>query len=96
MIRSAAPWSSEMQAFSAMIYSSGQEYETSSRTTGEGGRCQNLEGGCQNSIARSVEYSRAGSKTDGAEPPVAAVSCGMGRGQCTSLGTLGPWCARRV
>ena len=56
------------RAFSAIINCSAQEYETSSTTHNEGDRCEKKDGGCQNNTTLSVEYSREGSKVNGANP----------------------------
>ena len=62
--------------------------------------CEKQEWGRQNSTiccCCSDEYSRVGSKIDGAaEPSVAAVSCGVEGLQFKSLRTPGPWYTRRV
>ena len=59
--------------FSAIINCSAQEYDTTSTTNDEGDHCEKLEGGCQNNTTLSVEYSREGSKADGANPPEAVL-----------------------
>lgn len=56
-------------AVSAIIYCSAQSYNTSSTTNDDGNHCKNEEGGSPNNIPFYVEYSRVGSKTDGAHSP---------------------------
>ena len=75
ILSSSARQSWKRRAFS-IINCSAQEYDTLSTTNDEGDRCENSEGGCQNSTACSVEYLGVGSKTDGAEQSVIILGAG--------------------
>ena len=70
MVSSSAQRSWKRRAFSAFIYCSAQEYDTSSTANDDGDRCEKQDGGSQNSTTCSIEYSKVGSNTDGAEPSV--------------------------
>ena len=70
---STARWSLKSLAFSVTINCSAQEYGTPSTTNGEGDHCEKYDGGCQNSTNLSAEYSREGSKADGANPTEAVL-----------------------
>ena len=63
---STAQWSLKSLPLSAIINCSAQEYDTPLTTNDEGDHCEKKDGGCQNNTTLSVEYSREGSNTDGA------------------------------
>ena len=70
IMSSSARQSWKIRAFSAIINSSSQEYDTSSTTNDDWNHCEKQEGGYRNSTTCSVESSNVGSTTGGPESSV--------------------------
>ena len=61
-------WSWKRRAFSAIIYFSAQEHETSSMTNADAVHSKTMEGSCQSNTTFAVENSRVRLKTEGGKP----------------------------
>ena len=74
MMNSTARWSLKRLAYAAIINCSAQEYDDKRRRR----PLQKIGRGCQNNTTLSVEYSREGSKADGANPSEAVLEIWAG------------------